>query len=132
MKIISDENALLKLGDLTQVLPIILCEREVDLHMKNMCRCLIKGGAVNFVCFGKNSEIIHDFIDDELLDKNIDGITTWHVDETEKDVISFINILPEFSKCCKILITPPEMDTSLVTCVSRFQSEDFCSNERES
>ena len=58
---------------------------------------LIDLGCKYFVCAGKDSERLHDFIDDMILDISLSGdqengadiMTTWHDDDTNDDVAHF-------------------------------------------
>ncbi|MFT5584806.1 MAG: hypothetical protein ACI9VR_002393 [Cognaticolwellia sp.] len=60
-------------------------------------RALLRAGCRYFVCFGSNSENIHDRIDDVIVDGRFCGVTTtWHEDESEKDVAEF------FQNCATI------------------------------
>jgi len=121
MEIYSTKCEIAKLGNLPQIVPILLCDSEFNLHMQELCEFLVISGVVNFVCFGKNSEVVHDFIDDKLNQNSLSGITTWHVGETEQDVASFINVLPNFSKCNRILLVPLEVNELCGESILKFQ-----------
>ncbi len=51
---------------------------------------LLAAGCRYFVCFGEQSETVHDRIDDIIVEHGYDGVTTtFHCDESEQDVADF-------------------------------------------
>lgn len=66
-------------------------------EIESLVTKLINSGCRYFVCAGKYSESLHDFIDDVALNislgcKDVDGcnvITTWHDKETDEEVAGF-------------------------------------------
>ncbi|MFT7223010.1 MAG: hypothetical protein ACI82Z_000542, partial [Cellvibrionaceae bacterium] len=46
-----------------------------------------------FICAGKDSEFLHNYVDNIYLESSIDEsddfLTTWHDDETNKDIADF-------------------------------------------
>ena len=121
LKSISGFGELRKLENVDKCLSIVLCNNENDRLIENFCRDLVKSGCTKFICYGINSESVHDVIDDELIRENIQGITTWHVDETEEDVFILIESLPEFSSCQSIIIlSHPDSKDFLKQSISNF------------
>lgn len=72
---------------------------------KEMIGNLVQQGCHAFVCTGSNSEVLHDFIDDALLDLNeisgkkdfLECATTFH-DESFHDVVNYFLF---GTACCK-------------------------------
>jgi len=57
---------------------------------KRLISKLLQAGCRYFVCFGNNSESIHDLIDDCIVDGDYEGVvTTFHDNESEEDVLSY-------------------------------------------
>lgn len=51
---------------------------------------LMKAGCRWFVCFGPSSEVVHDRIDDFVLEYDFKGVmTTYHFDETPEETAEF-------------------------------------------
>lgn len=51
---------------------------------------LLDAGCSYFVCFGAGSEVIHDRIDDIIVQHELEGVTTtFHEDEARNDVAEF-------------------------------------------
>lgn len=72
-------------------------ESESDLQeVKPLVEKLIDNGCKYFVCAGRYSEALHDFIDDVILDMALTNqhnnntiITTWHNTDTDDEVSDF-------------------------------------------
>ena len=63
---------------------------EVEL-IRSLGKTLLDYGCRYFVCFGQRSEILHDCLDDLLLDENYnDVVTTFHNDETKEEALDFL------------------------------------------
>ena len=61
-----------------------------DTTLVRSVKALLRAGCRYFVCFGSNSEHVHDRIDDLVIDGGFDGtVTTWHDDESEEEVAEF-------------------------------------------
>lgn len=56
---------------------------------------LLEMGCRYYVCFGPGSELVHDQVDDVVLDKLLDEsvVTTFHDDETMTDVANFFKVV---------------------------------------
>lgn len=53
-------------------------------------QALLQAGCRYFVCYGLDSEQLHDRIDELIIDGGFDDtITTWHNDESEQEVAEF-------------------------------------------
>ncbi|MGH9754984.1 MAG: DUF7684 family protein [Blastocatellia bacterium] len=91
---------------------------------------LLKSGCDYFVCFGRDSERLHDEVDAlaerEAGDSECTVITTWHVDESASDVAEFfINVAGARDISLLIGIVGPddsEMQTSLAQIASRMST----------
>lgn len=67
--------------------------QEIEPLVKSLISC----GCKYFVCAGKCSESLHDFIDDVILEVSSDGyeedndsiLTTWHDDDADDEVADF-------------------------------------------
>ncbi len=64
------------------------------LALENVVLSLLDAGCEYFVCFGDASEVLHDRIDELIVDRaspdrSADGMTTWHDDEPAADVAEF-------------------------------------------
>lgn len=65
--------------------------------IEKLIRNLIELGCGYFVCAGKYSESLHDFIDDLIIDMSLDDegkevgniVTTWHDTDTDDEVADF-------------------------------------------
>lgn len=122
INVYSQIKELRNLSNFSEVLTIILTVDGKDACIEEICKSLINGGCTNYVCFGANSEVVHDFIDDHLIEAGSFGITTWHVNEPEEDVSSLIEVLPEFSNCSQIiLVAPVELNQSTKTSILQFK-----------
>lgn len=73
---------------------------------------LIDRGCRYFVCFGPNSEVIHDRIDDIIISysQNIEAVTTFHEDEQIEDVAAFFKFVVTNEMQQGILITKSEQE----------------------
>jgi hypothetical protein len=56
---------------------------------------LLNAGCRYCVCFGRNSEAVHDQIDDVIVNRNseMNVLTTFHDDETAEDVVNFFTVV---------------------------------------
>jgi hypothetical protein len=61
--------------------------------MGDLIKNLIDGGCRYFICAGKDSEFLHNYVDNIYLESSIDEsddfLTTWHDDETNEDIADF-------------------------------------------
>ncbi len=67
-------------------------ESDWRLHCEvlELARQLVLAGCRFFVCFGRKSEIVHDLLDDILIEENLlEVVTTFHDEESARDVMSF-------------------------------------------
>lgn len=91
---------------------------------------LLASGCDYFVCFGRDSERLHDEVDAlaerEAGDSECAVITTWHVDESASDVAEFfINVAGARDMSLLVGIVGPEdgeLQTSLVQTASRIST----------
>ena len=66
-------------------------EWENEQFLCQKSRSLLGLGCRYFVCVGKKAEEIHDRIDDLIVEgKYLDTITTYHYDESDRDIAEFI------------------------------------------
>jgi hypothetical protein len=91
---------------------------------------LLASGCYYFVCFGRDSEKLHDEVDilaeREAGDSECEVITTWHTDESASDVAEFfINVAGAREMSLLIGIVGPEdgeLQTSLAQTASRMST----------
>ncbi len=66
-------------------------EWKEDEFVCRLGKSLLDSGCQYFVCFGRKSEEIHDRFDDLIIEGDFPNtITTYHYDESENDVASFV------------------------------------------
>jgi len=66
---------------------------------------LLGAGCRYFVCFGRLAEVVHDRIDDVIVEEEYGGVTTtYHDDESEQDVAEFFNVIRSEMKGGLVLI----------------------------
>lgn len=95
-KIVSDLSVLDKYPDVVMLSSWNRCVSDYD-DLRPLVDKLIDSGCKYFVCAGENSESLHDFIDDVIMEKSIDFesnegtdiMTTWHDTDTEEEVAEF-------------------------------------------
>lgn len=70
---------------------------------------LLELGCKSFVCVGKYSESLHDFIDEVIVELTLDNndnndvfLTTWHDDQSNDEVIDFFLHTPNWSDGLKL------------------------------
>jgi hypothetical protein len=83
-------------------------------HIRAVGNRLLEAGCRYFVCFGRRSEAVHDYLDDLLVEGEWPlVITTFHDDETKEDVVNF------FVNCATI-----DMNGALVLvgCISDWET----------
>lgn len=52
---------------------------------------LLASGCRYFVCFGKRSELVHDLLDDVIVEEGYQGVTTtFHEDESKEEALDFL------------------------------------------
>jgi hypothetical protein len=63
-----------------------------DAHaIRRLGRTLLSAGCRYFVCFGRRSELVHDVLDDVVIEDEYHGVTTtFHDEETKEDVSEFL------------------------------------------
>lgn len=69
-------------------------------------------GCRYFVCFGPQSEIVHDQIDDAILDRECEEnvLTTFHDDESIADVVNFFMVVAMSGMVCGVLLADDQKD----------------------
>ena len=66
-------------------------EWREDAFVCRLGKQLLEAGCRYLVCFGQQSEGVHDRFDDLLIDGDFpDTMTTYHYEESESDVASFV------------------------------------------
>jgi hypothetical protein len=63
-------------------------------QVERLAKALLDAGCRYFVCFGPGSEVIHDRIDDVIVQHELNGVTTtFHEDEEQTEVAEFFTTI---------------------------------------
>lgn len=89
--------------------------------VRQQAAALIKEGCRYFVCFGPESEPVHDWIDDEIFDRDdLEEIyTTFHDDEPIEDVANFFQMIALQGMRSGVVLTLAENDWKTLLQASR-------------